>query len=54
MRSGIITLLFLIVIGVIIADILQPKNLGGTQAVITGLGGWWKSSMNGLLGQTTN
>lgn len=47
MRSGIIAIVFLIVIGVIIANIIT--NPGGTKVVFDGIGNLWSTSINGLL-----
>jgi hypothetical protein len=47
MRGGIIALLFLIVLGVMLANIVaNPK---GTKVVFDGLTSFWSTSVNGLL-----
>lgn len=51
MRSGIIAVIFLIVVGVIIANALV--NYKGTKVVFDGLSGLWQTSVNGLLGQAS-
>jgi hypothetical protein len=52
MGYQLINLLMLIIIGVILA--LMIKNASGTQAFFNGLGGLWGTSINGILGQTSN
>lgn len=47
MRSGIIAVVFLIVIGIIIANILV--NPTGTKVVFDGITSLWSTSVNGLL-----
>ena len=43
-------IVFLIVIGIMLANaIANPK---GTKAVFDGVGGLWKTSVNGLLGKS--
>lgn len=41
----------LIVAGVIVAGLV--KNFQGTQVLINGISGLWKTSINGLLGSTS-
>lgn len=51
MRSGIIAVIFLIVVGVMAANIIaNPK---GTKVVFDGVTGLWKVSVNGLLAKTS-
>lgn len=47
MRSGIIALLFIIVVGVMLANIIA--NPRGTKVVIDGVTKFWQTSVNGLL-----
>jgi hypothetical protein len=42
----------LIVMGVMLADLVIPSHVGGTNALFNGVGGLWKTSINGMLGQT--
>lgn len=51
MRSGIIAVLFVVVVGIIIVQILI--NFRGTKVVLDGVTDFWKTSVNGLLGRTT-
>jgi hypothetical protein len=52
MRSGIIALLFLIVVGVMLANIIaNPK---GTKVVFDGITGFWSTSVNGLLARSSS
>ena len=51
MRGGFIALLFLIVVGVMLANIIaNPK---GTKVVFDGVTNFWKTSVNGLLAKTS-
>lgn len=51
MRSGVFTILFIIIVGVIVANILaNPK---GTKTVLDGFTNFWRTSVNGLLAQTS-
>lgn len=43
--------IFLILVGVILADIWAKP--AGTNAVANGLGGLWKTGVNGMLGKTS-
>jgi hypothetical protein len=52
MRGGIIALLFLIVLGVMLANIIA--NPQGTKVVFDGLTKFWGQSINGLLARTPN
>jgi hypothetical protein len=49
---GFLNLAVLIVLGVMLADLVLPSHVGGTNALFNGVGGLWKTSINGLLGQT--
>jgi len=51
MRGGIVALLFLIVVGVMLANIIA--NPTGTKVVFDGLTNFWKVSVNGLLARTS-
>lgn len=51
MRGGFMALLFLIVVGVMLANIIaNPK---GTQVVFDGVTKFWSTSVNGLLANGT-
>lgn len=52
MRGGILAILFLIVVGVMAANVIA--NPTGTKVVFDGLTGLWKVSVNGLLAQTSS
>jgi hypothetical protein len=49
---GFFNLAVLIVMGVMLADLVIPSHVGGTNALFNGIGGLWKTSINGMLGQT--
>lgn len=49
---GVLNLAVLIVMGVMLADLVLPSHVQGTNALFNGLGSLWKTSINGLLGQT--
>lgn len=49
---GFLNVVVLIVMGVMLADLVLPSHVAGTNALFSGLGGLWKTSVNGLLGQT--
>lgn len=51
MRSGIISILFLIIVGVMLANIIA--NPQGTKVVFQGFTDFWSTSINGLLGKTS-
>lgn len=48
---GILNLAVVIVGGVMLADLVANKD--GTTALFNGVGGLWKSSVNGLLGKAS-
>jgi len=50
---GFLNLAVLIVMGVMLADLVLPSHVGGTNALFNGIGGLWKTSVNGLLGQSS-
>jgi len=51
MRSGLVTILFIIIVGVMLANIIaNPK---GTKVVFDGITEFWKTSVNGLLAKTS-
>jgi predicted membrane chloride channel (bestrophin family) len=52
MGSRVFDLAGLIVVGVIVANLLLPRNNAGLKTVINGVQGIWGQSINGLLGQT--
>lgn len=52
MRSGIITILFLIIVGVMLANVIA--NPTGTKVVLDGFTSFWKTSVNGLLAKTSS
>lgn len=47
MRSGVIAILFLIIVGVMAANVIA--NPAGTKVVFDGFTTFWKTSINGLL-----
>lgn len=49
---GVLNLAALIVMGVMLADLVIPSHVQGTNALFNGIGGLWKTSVNGLLGTT--
>lgn len=51
MGNRIFNLAGVVIIGVIIADLVA--NASGTKAVFDGVGGLWKTSINGVLGKTS-
>lgn len=51
MRSGILTILFMIIVGVIIANALV--NWRGVVAIFNAFTTWWRASVNGLLSRPT-
>lgn len=48
---GFLNVLVLIVMGVMLADLVMPSHVEGTNAVFSGIGKLWQTSINGLLGQ---
>lgn len=50
--SGVIALLFLIVVGVMLANAIA--NPTGTKVIFDGFTGFWKTSVNGLLAKASN
>lgn len=50
---GVLNLAVLIIMGVMLADLVLPSHVGGTNALFNGIGGLWKTSINGLLGQSS-
>lgn len=51
MRSGIITILFMIIVGVIIANVIV--NADKTKKVLDSLVEFWRTSINGLLAKAS-
>lgn len=51
MRSGILTIAFLIIVGVIAANIIA--NPAGTKTVLDALVNLWTTSINGLLARSS-
>lgn len=51
MRSGIISILFLIIVGVMLANIIA--NPSGTKVVFDGFTKFWGTSINGLLAKSS-
>jgi hypothetical protein len=51
MRSGIIAILFLIIVGVMLANIVT--NPTGTKVLLDGVTNFWKVSVNGLLAKSS-
>lgn len=47
MRGGFVALLFLIIVGVMLANVIANPN--GTKVVFDGLTKFWGQSINGLL-----
>lgn len=50
MRGGLVAIIFLIVVGVMLANIL--RNVSGTKTVFDGITQLWSTSVNGLLGKS--
>lgn len=50
MRGGILFIVFVIVVGVILANMIA--NADGTKTVFDGINGLWATSINGLLGKS--
>lgn len=50
---GILGLATLIIGGVMLADLVLPSHQAGTTALFNGVGNLWKTSVNGVLGQTS-
>lgn len=48
---GVLNLAALIVMGVMLADLVIPEHVQGTNALFNGLGGLWHTSVSGLLGK---
>lgn len=51
MGQKIINLFVIMAIGVMVADLVA--NASGTSALFNGLGGVWKTGVNGMLGKTS-
>lgn len=51
MGAKVVNLFVLIIAGVMLADMIG--NASGTNALFTGLGGIWKTGVNGMLGKTS-
>jgi len=49
-RSGILTILFLIIVGVILANVIA--NPTGTKVVLDSFVEFWRTSINGLLAKS--
>lgn len=49
--KGILNIAVIVAIGVIVADLIQPAHLGGTNAILKGTGDLWSISVRGMLGQ---
>lgn len=47
----IMNVIILIVIGVIIADLLQPSNIQGTTTLLRTTSQFWTTGVNGMLGK---
>lgn len=50
MRSGILTILFLIIVGVIMANAIA--NASGTKMILDSFVEFWRTSINGLLAKS--
>lgn len=51
MRSGIVAILFIIIVGVMLANIIA--NPRGTKVLMDGFTDFWKVSVNGMLAKTS-
>lgn len=51
MGARIVNLFVIILVGVILADMVA--NASGTKAFFDGVGGVWKTGVNGMLGKTS-
>jgi hypothetical protein len=51
MGQKIVNLFVIMAIGVMVADLVSNAN--GTNALFNGLGGVWKTGVNGMLGKTS-
>jgi hypothetical protein len=51
MGQKIINVFVVMAVGVMLADMV--KNASGTTALFNGLGGIWKTGVNGMLGSTS-
>lgn len=51
---GVLNLAVLIIMGVMLADLVLPSHVSGTNALFNGIGGLWKTSINGMLGSTSS
>jgi hypothetical protein len=51
MGQKIVNLFVIMAIGVMVADLVA--NASGTNALFNGLGGVWKTGVNGMLGKTS-
>lgn len=49
MGAKIVNLFVLVIAGVMLADMIG--NAGGTKALFDGVGGLWKTGVNGMLGK---
>jgi len=50
---NVMNLAVIIAVGVIIADLVIPSHVAGTNAVLGGVAGMWRIGVNGMLGQQT-
>ena len=53
MAENVVSLIVLIAVGVMLADMLIPSHWNGTKAVWNGFGTMWQITTNALLGQPT-
>ena len=51
MGQKIVNLFVIMAIGIMVADLVANAN--GTSALFNGLGGIWKTGVNGMLGKTS-
>ena len=51
--SGVVNLLVIVAIGVIIANLVAPGNIAGTNAILGGVANIWSTSVRGMLGHPT-
>ena len=49
----VINLFVIVAVGVILADLVVPSHVQGTNALISGVSSMWSSSVNGMLGNTS-
>lgn len=50
---NVVNLVVIIVVGVIVADLVMPSHVKGTNYLLGGLSALWKVGVNGMLGKPT-